>query len=201
MIFYPHFVKESSVVYTQTFVKGGIQLIGFTGKMLRSEHLSFRLLSDSDKNSLFQILHDPETTLPAGFTPILDRNTFEVFWKSLTEYNTGIAILLQDKCIGYFHVHPCQLNEPDFYSKKNVMIGFLIGKKHLRRGYGTETLVTLNPYLLQQFDCIWGDYFEGNTASKELLQKCGFRPISTYDMRFDELGGKTMHVFSNVLCR
>lgn len=176
-------------------------MIGFVGKTLCSAHLAFRVLEDCDKPYLAQIVQEPETTCPAGFSPITDPAAFDAFWKGLTEYNTGIAILLNGRCIGYYHVNPYHPDEPEYRDKKNVGIGFLIGKNYRRHGYGEETLKTLNTYLLGQFDCIWGDYFDGNVASQKLLKKCGFIPVSTYDMCFEELGGKTMHIFSNVLCR
>lgn len=176
-------------------------MIGFVGKELASRRLTFRLLSECDKPFLAQIVQEPETTRPAGFDPITDEAAFEAFWKELTGYQTGIAALLDGRCIGYYHVHPCKPDEPEWREKKNGMIGFLIGKRYLRRGYGEEMLRTLNPVLLEQFDCIWGDYFEGNTASRKLLQKCGFTPVSTYDMCFESLGGKTIHIYSNVLTR
>lgn len=176
-------------------------MIGFVGKKLISQRLEFRVLEECDKPWLSQIIQEPETTLPAGFSPVVGDSAFEAFGADLTRYNTGIAIVLDGKCIGYYHVHPWNPNEPAYRDKKNVMIGFLIGKNYLRHGYGEETLRTLNNYLLEQFDCVWGDYFEGNTASQKLLQKCGFIPISAYDMCFDALDGKSMHVYSNVLTR
>ena len=175
-------------------------MIGFTGKALSSERLTFRLLEECDKPALAEIMRESETTLPAGVAPVTDPAAFESFWEGLTKYSTGIAILLNGRCIGYFHVNPYRPDEPEYQDKKNVGIGFLIGKSFLHRGYGEETLRTLNSFLLERFDCIWGDYFEGNAASQRLLEKCGFVPVSTYDMPFEELGGKTMHIFSNVLC-
>lgn len=176
-------------------------MIGMEGRTLKSKRLSFRLLEDGDKASLFRILQEEETTVPSGFLPIADRNTFEVFWKRLTQYNTAIAILYRGECIGYFHVNKWVPEEAEYKDKKNIGIGFLIGKNYLRQGFGTETLTTLNQYLLLQFDCIWGDYFEGNEASKNLLNKCGFIPVGTYDMDFDTLGGEKRHIYSNVLTR
>ncbi len=176
-------------------------MIGMEGRILKSKRLSFRLLEDCDKLSLFRIVQEKETTIPSGFLPITDTDAFEAFWKGLTQYNTGVAILYHGGCIGYFHVNRWAPDEVEYKDKKNVGIGFLIGRNYLRQGFGTETLTTLNQYLLTQFDCIWGDYFEGNEASRKLLHKCGFIPVGTYDMIFDSLGGEKRHIYSNVLTR
>ncbi len=174
-------------------------MIGFQGKTLTSPRLSFRLLEDQDRSSLFSILQEPSTTVPAGFLPISDEAAFDAFWADLTRYNSGIAILLEGKCIGYYHVNPCRMNEPEYRDKQNVMIGFLIGGDYRQKGYAAETLNTLNPYLLTRFDHIWADYFEENTASRKTIQKCGFREAGSYEMTFDALNGEVKRCIANVL--
>ncbi len=174
-------------------------MIGFENIVLKSQHLTFRLLQEQDKEALAPILREPETTKPSGFLPVCTEEELEEFWKGLTRYQTGIAILLEGRCIGYYHVNKYIPDEPEYQEQTNVGIGFLIGKDYIGRGYGTETLLTLNAWLLTKVDNIWADYFVENTASKKTILKCGFREMSPYDMTFEALGGERKHVISNVL--
>lgn len=175
-------------------------MIGFQGKTLSSEHLTFTLLREAHKADLAKILTEAETTVPAGFQPVTTEEEFEAFWSQLTAYNTAVAILLQGQCIGYYHVNKYVNSDPRYAGQSCVGIGFLIGKNYLRRGYGTETLITMNDYLLTRFDNIFGDYFLENTASRNTLLKCGFTEDDRYEMPFEELGA-VKQVVSTVLRR
>ncbi len=175
-------------------------MIGFQGKKLSSEHLTFTLLQDVHKQELAEILTETQTTVPAGFPPVTTEEEFEAFWNRLTEYNTAVAILLQGRCIGYYHVNKYLNSDPRYAGQSCVGIGFLIGKDYLRRGYGTETLTVMNQYLLTRFDNIFGDYFLENTASRNTLLKCGFIEDDRYEMPFEELG-TVKQVVSTVLRR
>ncbi len=172
-------------------------MIGLKGKKLYSERLSFRLLEDCDKESLYPILQEPETTKPAGYLPLKNENEFEKFWDNLTAEGTGVAILLNGGCIGYYHA--LKYVPSQYAEQKNIGIGFLIGKDYVRKGYGTETLMTLDKYLLTIYDNIWGDYFTENTASKKILEKCGFKYFETYEMNFECLNNEKKTVISNIL--
>lgn len=176
-------------------------MIAFLNGILHSQRLSFRLLHEDDQKDLFSIVQEPDTTKPAGFLPIFDPAAFEDFWQGLTAQQTGVAVLLHDRCIGYYHVNPYVPDDPLYQTKKNVAIGFLLGKNYLRMGYATEMLMTLNPRLLTTVDAIWGDCFAENVASRKTLEKCGFRAVDTYDMVFPELNGENKHIISHVLCK
>ena len=175
-------------------------MIGMENRTLHSQNLTFRLLRQEDKPFLYPILQEPETTRPAGFPPVQTEEAFERFWNDLTQYNTAVAILLEDRCIGYYHVHKYRTDNPERKDKQCVGIGFLIGRRYCRRGFGTETLLTMDAFLLERFDCIFADYFSENTASQKTIEKCGFRFDENYEMFFEELG-EQKQVVSNVLTR
>lgn len=174
-------------------------MIAFSNERLHSQRLSFRLLQENDRKDLFDILQEPETTKPAGFLPIYDWAAFEDFWKDLTAQQGGMAVLLGDRCIGYYHINSYTPDDPSYQEQKNVGIGFLLGKNYLHRGYGTEMLMTINSHLLTMVDNIWGDCFEENIASQKTLEKCGFQAVDTYEMVFPELNGEKKHIISYVL--
>ena len=71
-------------------------MIGMENRTLHSQNLTFRLLRQEDKPFLYPILQEPETTCPAGFPPVGTEEAFERFWNDLTQYNTAVAILLEE---------------------------------------------------------------------------------------------------------
>ena len=61
-------------------------------------------MQSSDKVTLSELLSDAEATRTAGFLPAKTQKDFDDFFAALTMYNTCIAILLDEKLIGYIHV-------------------------------------------------------------------------------------------------
>lgn len=163
-------------------------MIGFESRTLQSKRLTYRLLNETDKETLYEILSDKSVTEPAGFLPAESKEAFDKFFATLTKYNTGIAILKDETLIGYIHVCPADDDLPGYHGKKGVSTGFVIGKEYQNHGYMTETLETITAYLMQQFDFCVADHFAGNEASKKVIEKCGYRYVEEYTMFFDELG-------------
>lgn len=56
------------------------------------------------------------------------------------EDENGIAILLDQKVIGYFRIFPEKMEEEPYKGKKCAGVGFVLGKEYHRKGYGTELL-------------------------------------------------------------
>ena len=163
-------------------------MIGLRGKELRSQRLRYRLLEEGDKAALFRLLRDREVTVPAGFLPAENEAAFDVFFDRLTQYGTGIAVLMGEKLIGYCHVNPYRPDVEELKEKMCVGLGFVIGKDFQQKGYGTEMLKTVTEYLLSRFDACFADCFRENDASRKTIEKCGYRYVETYPMFFEELG-------------
>ena len=140
-------------------------MIGMEGKTLRSERLTYRLLSESDKPALRTILSDRAVTEPAGFLPA----------------ETDEAL------IGYIHVNRYR-GGGEYAEKSCVDTGFVIGKAYQNRGYATETLRTLTDYLKQRFDFCFADCFVTNEPSRRVIERCGYRYVEDYTMLFRALG-------------
>ena len=160
-------------------------MIGLENKILRSERLSYRLLDERDKAELRVILSDEEVTRPAGFLPAKTQGEFDSFFETLTQYRTGVAVLLDKTLIGYIHVNKYRSSLPELKDKPCVSTGFVIGKDFWRKGYGSETLNTLTSYLLGIFAGCFADCFDDNLASEGLIRKCGYEYVEDYTMFFD----------------
>lgn len=164
-------------------------MIGFSGKTLQSERLTYRLLTDGDKSPLKLLLNARDVTAPAGFLPAENDTEFDRFFENLTKYGTGVAVLLDFKLIGYFHVN--KYHADGYFADKNcVGVGFVIGKAHQGQGYGKEMLKAMSSYLTDIFDACFGDAFSDNIRSIRTLEACGYSYVDDYSLFFDELGEK-----------
>ena len=163
-------------------------MIGLEGRTLHSARLTYRLLCESDKAALAALLSDPAVTEPAGFRPAASAEAFDVWFATLTQYRTGIAILLDGQLIGYFHVNRYHADDAVLRDKDCVGVGIVIGSAFQGRGFGTEALTFLTDWLLARFDAVFADHFAGNIASQRMIEKSGYRYCEDYAMFFDELG-------------
>ena len=162
-------------------------MIGMEGKTLRSERLTYRLLTESDKPALRAILSGRAVTEPAGFLPAETDEAFDKFFAHLTQYNTALGIYLGDTLIGYIHVNRYR-GGGEYAEKSCVDTGFVIGKAYQNCGYATETLRTLTAYLKQRFDFCFADCFLSNEPSRRVIERCGYRYAEDYTMLFRALG-------------
>ena len=160
-------------------------MIGLEGKTLQSARLTYRLLKEEDKSSLYALLNDASVTVPAGFLPAKSKEAFETFFSDLTKYNTGIALLHHQQLIGYLHVNKYKTNQPEFSGKQCVGVGFVIGRAYQRQGFGTEALTYLTEYLLNRFDACFADHFQENLPSKRTMENSGYTHFEDYAMYFD----------------
>ena len=162
-------------------------MIGLEGKTLRSERLTYRLLTPADKPALRALLSSPDVTAPAGFFPAKTDAEFDEFFATLTQYHTALAVLLGDTLIGYIHVNRYHA-DGEYAEKYCVDTGFVIGKAYQRHGYGTEMLRTVTAYLKTKFDFCFADHFEDNEPSRRVILNCGYRYVDRYTCHFDALG-------------
>lgn len=163
-------------------------MIGLENQTLKSERLTYRLLNTDDKAALRDLLSDESVTEPAGFMPAKSEDEFDEFFARLTQYNTGIAILLGETLIGYANVNKYVIDNPGYSGKKCVSTGFVIGRDYWNNGCATETLETITAYLKQNFDYCFAGHFVDNAPSKRVIEKCGYRFFEQYTMHFDLLG-------------
>lgn len=163
-------------------------MIGLENRTLKSERLTYRLLKHADKSFLRKMLQDQSVTEPAGFMPAKSRAEFNAFFKRLTQYNTGVAVLLGKTLIGYISVYKYITDNPEYSGKQCVETGFVIGKSYWNKGYATEMLKTVTAYLKQSFDYCFAGHFEDNAPSKRVIEKCGYRFFERRTMYFGGLG-------------
>ena len=163
-------------------------MIGLEGKTLTSCRLTYRLLEDGDRQALATLLADPAVTEPGGFRPARTEAEFDEFYRGLTAYHTGVAILREGALIGYICVGPWHPDDAAYAGKTCVSFGFVIGKAAQGHGYGAEALETMTAYMKGRADFCFADHFEGNEPSRKTILKCGYRFCGCYTMFFEALG-------------
>lgn len=163
-------------------------MIGLEGATLRSARLTYRLLEPQDKPALAHLLADPEVTQPAGFLPAESPADFDRFFTELTLYRTGIALLAGDVLIGYFHVNPYRTDREPYAGQPCVDVGFVVGKAFQGQGLATEAVAFLTGYLKERFDWCFAGHFTENTASRRVLEKCGYTLLGTEKVSIPALG-------------
>lgn len=155
--------------------------------ILESKRLTYRLLSENDFADLYNILKDPDVTIPAGFMPFMSEEDFRTFFDRITQNNASIAILKHGEIIGYLHVNRWYPDVETYKGFNCAGLGFVIAKEHQNNGYATEMLQTITKYLKNIFDYCFADHFEDNPASKRVIEKSGYSFVEKYTMYFDEL--------------
>ena len=178
-------------------------MIDFNNRILRSARLTYRLLEDGDRAALRAILSSPAVTEPAGFRMPATEAEFDEFFIVLTAYDTGVAILSGDVLVGYIHVYPENMAGTVCEGSRCVGFGFVIGEAFQWRGYATEALIAMTEYMRDArvllpdasglpvrgpVDYCLADHFEGNEASRRVIEKAGYRYLETYTYYFEELG-------------
>lgn len=162
-------------------------MISMENKTLRSARLEYRILNEEDKTALRAILANGSVTAPAGFMPAKSNDEFEAFFTSLTVHKTAIAILREGTLIGYVRVNRYVSDDAQYEGKNCVSTGFVIGSTYQKQGYGTEMLAFITKYLKTLFDFCFADCFEGNEASRTVIERCGYKFTEKYTMFFEEL--------------
>lgn len=98
-------------------------------KEISSERLHYRKITESDGAALHAILSDPLIAEPAGYQALGSEEEFREFFQNLVEDENGIAILLDQKVIGYFRIFPEKREEEPYKGKKCAGVGFVLGKE------------------------------------------------------------------------
>ena len=136
---------------------------------MKTERLIIDKIKPSDRNAYFlNISHDKkvlETFICnyCGTVDELDISRYvgrdDMFAIRLGDTGEFIGLIL------YFDV-----------KDETCEIGYGIGSKYWGRGYATEAVRRFIEYLFDSgFGCVRASFFEGNDASRRVMEKCGMR--------------------------
>ena len=140
---------------------------------MQTERLIIDSVKESDKEDYFyNISHDKKVlvTFICNYAKSLD--DFDI--SNYVNHPKLFAIRLKStgRLIGIIDFFV----EPD--SKENACeIGYGIGSSYWNNGYATEAAKAFIDYCFNElgFDTVYASFFEGNEASKRVMEKCGMK--------------------------
>lgn len=140
-----------------------------------TERLILRPFVKEDAESLYIYAKDPDIGPVTGWKPHTSlENTREIIENALCiDGNFAVCLKIDDKAIGSIG-----LNKPktSFSGKKDLEIGFWIGKPFWGNGYIPEAVKRLLSYAFIDlgYENMWCSYYQGNEKSRRCQEKCGF---------------------------
>lgn len=144
---------------------------------LKTERLILRPWLESDSESLYEYAKDPEVGPIAGWPVHTSvENSLEIIRNVLAVPETYAICLKEDiKAIGSISL---KLNGSTDMTDKDdeCELGYWIGKPFWGNGYVPEAASELirHGFIDLGMTKIWCGYYEGNTKSKRVQEKCGF---------------------------
>jgi len=141
-------------------------------KTILTSRLILKELEDKDEESLLNIVLEKEVNITYMFPDLNtkeERKTFFEKLKKLTSSDRFVyGIFLQDQVIGF-------LNEV-YKEEDSIEIGYFINKEYWGNGYATEAFeATINELFKMGYQEVEAGFFEGNIASKRVMEKCGLK--------------------------
>ena len=144
---------------------------------LETERLILRPWLDSDANSLYEYAKDPAIGPIAGWFPHTSvENSREIIKNILSADETYAVCLKEDNkaigSIGLMIGNASNLDLPNTQAE----IGYWIGVPFWGQGLIPEAVKRLLYHGFEnlKLEKIWCGYFDGNTKSKRVQEKCGF---------------------------
>lgn len=143
---------------------------------VKTQNLRIRSLMEEDIIPLAKLLYNKEIS-ETYMVPELEsleeaiKLSTHIFENSKINPRLELVIMKNDSCIGF-------LNDCGYDSEK-IEIGYAIDPTYKGHGYATEALQATIDYLFASgFKRVIAAYFEGNIASKRVMEKAGMKDIN-----------------------
>ena len=146
--------------------------------MLQTKRLILRRWEDSDAESLFTYAKDPDVGLIAGWPPHQSVEESLAVIRNVLSGREAYALCLKSdhKAIGAIEL---KLNgHTDMTARDDECeLGYWLGKPFWGLGLMPEAVSEILRHAFEDIGMtkVWVGYYEGNTKSKRVLEKCGFR--------------------------
>lgn len=155
-------------------------------KILETERLILREMTQDDYSDLCEILQDKET-MYAYEHAFSDDEAREWLKKQLDRYkNDGFGLwAVIEKTSGEF-VGQCGITRQDIEGETVPEIGYLLKRKHWHNGYASEAAVGCKNYAFDAlgFDKVYSIIRDNNYASQKVAERNGMKPIKTFTKHY-----------------
>lgn len=147
--------------------------------MIETERLILRPWREDEAEELFKYASDPDIGLIAGWNPHSSVGESLEVIRTVFAAPETYAVVLKSAgkpvgCCGIMFPNGLQSAE---MSTKEGEIGYWIGKPYWGQGLIPEAVKALLSRCFNKLglDAVWCVYYEGNTKSKRVCEKCGFK--------------------------
>ena len=163
--------------------------------VIHTERLALRPFMAEDEEDMIGILADPAVSrtymLPDFSSRAEAARLFErLLYLSGAPDHFIYGIYLHNRLIGF-------LNDVEINGDA-IELGYVISPAHWNRGYATEALgACIDALFSLGFETVLAGYFEGNDASRRVMEKCGMRPAG-WSERMDYRGEEKNCVYMEI---
>lgn len=169
-----------------------IEMELYIGKTLETGRLILRRWKDSDAKDLYQYASDPEVGPIAGWPPHRSIDESRDVIRHVFSGREAYAICLKGdgRAIGAIEL---KLNgHTDMTDRDDECeMGYWLGKPFWGQGFMPEAVKEMLRHAFEDLEMqkVWIGYYDGNTKSKRVQEKCGFR----YQWKSEEVDVPLMH--------
>lgn len=171
--------------------------------IMETDRLLLRRWQESDAEALYKYAKDPKIGPAAGWPPHTSvEDSLDVIRTVFSAPETYAVVLKEtDEPVGSIgllfgkdsHVAGILPNEAE--------IGYWIGKPYWGQGLIPEAVCCLLHRCFTDLDIktVWGAYYDGNTKSRRVMDKCGFRFHHTAEGKTSPLGDVRTEHFMRIM--
>lgn len=169
-------------------------------EMIETERLILRPWQESEAEMLYKYASDPDIGPIAGWPPHTSVESSLEIIRTVFAAPETYAVVLKETgepigCCGIMFadgLHSAEMKSDE------AEIGYWIGKPYWGQGYIPEAVKALLARSFNELNLnnVWCGYYDGNTKSKRVCEKCGFKYHHTNSDITSPLGDKrTEHFF------
>jgi RimJ/RimL family protein N-acetyltransferase len=146
---------------------------------LQTKRLILRAWQESDAESLYKYAKNPKIGLSAGWQPHTSLENSREIIKNVFAADETYAVVLKEsgEAVGSVGIMMKKSESDSVETAKNEgEIGYWIGEPYWGRGFIPEAVHELLRHAFDdlQLTAVWCGYFDGNTKSQRVQEKCGF---------------------------
>lgn len=167
--------------------------------MIETERLTLRAWQESDAALLYKYASDPDIGPIAGWPPhTSEENSREIIRSVFTDLETYAIVLKETDepvgCCGIVFANSLHTAE---MKHGEAEIGYWIGKPYWCQGLIPEAVKALLSRCFNELELnnVWCGYYDGNTKSKRVCEKSGFKYHHTNNDVTSPLGDKRIEHF------
>lgn len=168
--------------------------------MIETKRLILRPWKESDAAALFRYASNPDIGPVAGWSPhTSEENSLEIIRTVFSAPETYAVVLKDtDEPVGSCGIMFSDSLHSAEMKQNEAEIGYWIGKPYWGQGLIPEAVSALLKRSFEDLhlDTVWCGHYDGNTKSKRVIEKCGFRYHHTNYAVISPLGDeRTEHFY------